>query len=271
MDFVCPKCGGELSLADGRVKKCPLGHSYDRAKAGYYNLLLGNSSGTHGDNKLMLDARHRFLSRGFYRPLAEAIKEAVLLLGGVGAVVLDAGAGEGYYTELVERALFERDGSSNVLAFDISKEAARYIPKRDERISVAVASSYDIPLPSASVDIALNVFAPMAKDEIKRVLKSGGKFIIAFPDRLHLFSLKKAIYKTPYENNPDSTELDGFRLLFDKEVKYNMELSTKEDIESLFMMTPYAYRTGKEERERVLGLDRLICEAEFRLVAYELI
>ena len=61
MDFACPKCKGALMLL-GNTKKCENGHSYDRAKAGYYNLLLGAGGGTHGDNAEMVEARRAFLS-----------------------------------------------------------------------------------------------------------------------------------------------------------------------------------------------------------------
>ena len=35
------------------------------------------------------------------------------------------------------------------------------------------------------------------------------------------------------------------------------------------MMTPYAYRTRKEDSERVLSLDRLTTEVEFILFVYK--
>ena len=66
MDFACPKCKGVLTLLEN-TKRCPLGHCFDRAKAGYYNLLLGVGGGTHGDNAEMVEARRAFLGRGYYQ------------------------------------------------------------------------------------------------------------------------------------------------------------------------------------------------------------
>lgn len=37
--FACPVCGGPLSRNGGSFA-CPKGHSFDRAKSGYINLLL---------------------------------------------------------------------------------------------------------------------------------------------------------------------------------------------------------------------------------------
>lgn len=268
MDFVCPKCGGALSVFDGGIKRCALGHSFDRAKEGYYNLLLGVGGGAHGDNELMLRARRDFLDRGYYEPLAKALTETVLSVTGKGGALLDAGCGEGYYTNLVERALFQRDGGSMVLAFDISKAAVKMTAKRNKAVKSAVASAYAIPLSDSSVDTVMNVFSPMAISETLRVLKTGGRFVLVYPDRDHLFSLKAAIYNTPYKNAPEGGELSGMRLDSVNSVAYTMDLDTPEAINSLFMMTPYAYRTSEAGRVRLSALTSLKCEAQFLIATY---
>ena len=42
-----------------------------------------------------------------------------------------------------------------------------------------------------------------------------------------------------------------------------------EKISSLFMMTPYAYRTPKQSAEKLLEMTELSCEAEFIILVYE--
>lgn len=268
MDFACPKCKGALTLLDN-VKKCDNGHSYDRAKGGYFNLLLGVGGGTHGDNAEMVLARREFLSRGHYRPLADKIAALVCTYTVARACVLDAGCGEGYYTDIIENTLFERDGVSNLLAFDISRDAVKCALKRNKRVSYAVATSYDMPLSDASVDTVYNVFSPLATDEVGRVLKTGGKFIMIYPGSDHLFALKTVIYETPYKNEHRDTEIPGFSLIHYETFRYDLTLATQDDVRSLFMMTPYAYRTRREDRERVLALNSLVTEAEFCIAVYE--
>lgn len=268
MDFACPKCKGALIL-DANTKKCKNNHCFDRAKAGYYNLLLGVGGGTHGDNAEMVEARRTFLSRGYYEPLSDKLADLVILHTPHGGCVLDAGCGEGYYTDKVEKALALRDDGANVLAFDISRDAVKHACRRNREISYAVATSYDMPLSDGTVDTVLNVFSPLAMSEVSRVLATGGRFIMAYPGRDHLFGLKSAIYKTPYKNEPQDTELDGFRLLSHDTLRYVIELNTPEDIRSLFMMTPYAYRTPKEDRDRVLSLSKISTEVEFIIDVYE--
>ena len=268
MLFVCPKCAAQLSTGEGRAV-CPLGHSYDRARGGYYNLLLGSSGHTHGDNKEMVLARRAFLGAGHYLPLAERIAALVLENSDTGDKILDVGLGEGYYTDIIERAIFMRDGESSVSGFDISKDAVRVAGGKNKRLSLAVASAYRMPVPDGEVDLAVNMFSPLALAETRRVLRYGGVFIMAIPDRLHLFGLKSAIYDSPYENEVQDTALDGFELIHDESLSYTLNLTEKEDIRSLFMMTPYAYRTGARERERLFSLDALTTEVAFRIFAYK--
>ena len=55
----------------------------------------------------------------------------------------------------------------------------------------------------------------------------------------------------------------------DKNKKYPPNASeTGEKINNLFMMTPYAYRTGREDRGRVMSLESLVTEAEFCIAVY---
>ena len=75
MFFVCPKCKGKLIIKDTGAAVCGAGHSYDKSRFGYYNLLLGGSGGDHGDNREMVKARREFLGSGFYEPLASSIAE----------------------------------------------------------------------------------------------------------------------------------------------------------------------------------------------------
>ena len=268
MDFICPKCRAELVLCAGACV-CASGHSYDVARAGYVNLLPSSGAGVHGDNKLMLSARRDFLNTGHYLPLRDAVCDLALRYSESVPRVIDIGCGEGYYTDKLERALFERDGESRVCAFDISKDAVRYAGARNKRVSYAVASAYCVPALDGTFSLAVNMFSPLAREETLRVLSRGGIFIVAYPGEEHLFELKSKIYDTPYKNAPEDTALDGFRLLECRRLTYNMHLSSGDEIRALFMMTPYAYRTKKENSERVLSLDGLDTTADFYICVYE--
>ncbi len=269
MDFVCPVCRGTLTSSDNLTKRCPLGHGFDRARAGYYNLLVGRGGKNHGDNREMVDARRAFLSLGYYSPLAERVGELALENSSCGSTVLDVGAGEGYYTRRVADAIINRDGGCNMLAFDISKEAVKQLSRLCPEISTAVASAYSMPIADGTIDLALLLFSPLAREEIHRVLRVGGRLIMVFPGEEHLYGLKAAVYDTPYKNTPEPTELSGFRLLGDESLSYTASLGSREEIKSLFYMTPYAYRTPREARERIEKLTTLKTQIDFRILTYE--
>lgn len=268
MRFACPKCGEKLNSEEKRAL-CKNNHSYDRARGGYYNLLLSGAGGVHGDNKEMVVARRAFLGGGYYEPLVKRLCDLVKDFTPAGGCLLDAGAGEGYYTDKVERALFLRDGKSDVSAFDISKDAVREIGKKNPRISLAVAGSYHMPIADSEFDTVINTFSPLALSETCRVLKKGGYFIMAIPGEMHLYDLKAVIYDTPYKNEVQDTALEGFELVMDDSLSYKFLLECPEAINNLFMMTPYAYRTKPSDRAKVAVLTSLECTADFRVFVYK--
>ena len=111
--LLCPKCGNKL-VREERVWRCQNNHSYDIAKRGYVNLALHHKA-LSGDDREMVKARTRFLSHGYYAPLQAALVE--LVRGYHPSVVIDAGCGEGYYTNRVKQE------TDTLLGFDLSKYA----------------------------------------------------------------------------------------------------------------------------------------------------
>lgn len=112
--LICPHCEQPLTR-DGQAYRCQLGHTFDVAREGYVNLLRRPTK-LPSDTKEMLAARRRFMDRGYYRPLAEAISATIhewLHTRGataeqVASGVLDAGCGEGYFTRAVAQTLATR-------------------------------------------------------------------------------------------------------------------------------------------------------------------
>jgi 23S rRNA (guanine745-N1)-methyltransferase len=80
--------------------------------------------------------------------------------------------------------------------------------------------------------------------------------------------MKRKIYDIPYKNEVKPYELDGFEFVGKREIKYGIRLSSREDIASLFSMTPYYYRTGREQQERLAGLSELETTVHFELLTY---
>ncbi len=265
-NFVCPVCKNALEKRENSLI-CQNGHCFDISRKGTVNLLRSNKS-SHGDDKLMVSARKSFLDKGYYAPLMDAVSAAALSYAKDGCTVLDCGCGECYYTAAIAREIRSAGISADIIGIDVSKEAVSSGASRHAGISLAVASVYDIPLPDKSTDIVVSLFAPFAGSEYLRVLKEGGIYITAFPLEDHLFELKQTVYDTPYRNEVSPLDIEGFELLESHELRFTMELSSNADIIALFEMTPYCYKTSRDDRAKLDHLDSLCVTAEFGTAAY---
>lgn len=264
--LICPKCKEKLNI-EGRSYICPNKHCFDTAKSGYVNLLLANqmNSALPGDNKLMVQARKAFLDKGYYFPLAEKLCETVSRYAFDKCRILDAGCGEGYYTEKVASAC----PYAEIVGIDISKNAADYAARRTKSVKFAVASVFHLPVADESCDIVSTLFAPYCGEEFLRVLKNGGVMVMVIPSERHLWQLKCAVYDEPYLNEVKDFALDGFELLSRETVTGEITLPCTEDITALFSMTPYYYKTGIEGQQRLSRLETLTTEIGFEVLAYK--
>lgn len=268
--FCCPVCGGPL-VREERAYRCAAGHSYDIAKEGYTYLLPPNRkhSADPGDDKAMSAARREFLSRGHYAPLRQTLIEAVAARTGETPVLLDAGCGEGYYTSGIRRSLAVMGRVPRMAGIDISKPILRLAAKQEPYVEFAVASCYHLPFPDEAADLLLDCFSPLAIDEFRRVLKPGGYFLYVVPGPRHLWELKEVLYDQPYLNEEKETPYDGFAYETILPVDFTLHLEAQSDIQALFRMTPYFWKTPKSGAERLAALDALDCQASFRVHVFQ--
>ncbi len=263
--FICPVCKNELSLRE-KSYVCANGHNFDVSKDGYVNLLMSQKSSAkrHGDDNFMVRCRRDFLIKGFYKKLCDGVCEAIKGAVVENGVIADIGCGEGYYTGAVKLS-----GDYNICGIDISKNALKYAAKALKGSEFAVASAFSLPFKDESVDCVLSVFAPSCYEEFYRVLKMGGVLVKAVPLENHLWDLKCALYDKPYKNKPEVRNEDLFKLHSVKEIKYNITLDNNEDIMNLFGMTPYYYKTGRAETEKLLQKNTLTTTVHFGVEIYE--
>ena len=270
--FCCPICGGPLQMEKTRLF-CENGHSFDRARQGYTHLLPPNRmhSKEPGDTKEMVNSRRAFLESGAYGCFAEKLCELVweCLQGIPSPFLLDAGCGEGYYTGKMEAYLRERGLSPRVAGFDISKSAVRAAAGKYKGCQFAVASAFAVPAADGSADCLTNVFAPIVPEECKRVVKPGGVMILAVPGPRHLYGLKEILYDAPYENEYRETEYPGFVFVRRDTVEDTLVLDDREQIQNLFAMTPYYWKTPESGSRRLTETPHLQTEIRFDFLIYQ--
>lgn len=266
MSYLCPHCHTPLTR-DGNSCFCVNRHCFDYAKQGYLNLLCSNSSSNHGDDKMMVEARSRFLDAGHYAPLRDALQEEILRVLPRNVSLLDAGCGEGYYTHTIYETT--KENGVSVFGVDVSKQAILHCCRRTKDVSWSVASVYDLPFPDRFFGGIVSVFSPFAKEEFERVLTTGGFLFMVIPLEDHLWELKRAVYNTPYKNAPSKKELSGFLLKDEKKIRYTFTLHHNDEVKSLFSMTPYAHNTSPRDMERLNVLTSLSVTADFSLLIYQ--
>ena len=265
--FCCPVCGAVLTR-EARSLRCSAGHSYDLAKEGYVNLLPANHrhSASPGDDREMVTARTRFLDGGWYAPLRERLCRLAEQVCGAEPILLDAGCGEGYYTAALCETLQRHGGRT--AGVDLSKAAVKRAAKRCPSAEIAVSSVYRLPVPTASVNLLVNCFSPLAAEEFARVLKPGGTFLYVVPGPRHLWELKTILYDEPYENEEKREDYPGFRLAGVEPVETSFTLRDRESIQALFHMTPYTWKTPKDGAARLAEREELTVTAQFRIHEY---
>lgn len=258
--LICPVCGKPLEFT-AQVAGCAGGHRFDIAREGYVNLLRSSKPGDQiGDDKASARARRNFLDKGYYRVLQS---ELCSIFANKQGSVLDICCGEGYYT-----AALGENPALQVYGFDISREMVRLAAKRGNG-RYFVANMANIPVADRSMDYATHLFAPFQEASFARILKPGGRLYTVVPGRRHLFGLKQALYETPYENDEQLPKTSILRPISTRKVTDTICLTSQEDIQAVFRMTPYYFHTAPKDKEKLLPLTTLETEVEFIIAEFE--
>jgi 23S rRNA (guanine745-N1)-methyltransferase len=269
--YACPVCQQVLQCSKNTLI-CTQHHSFDRHKKGYVNLLMSQhkNSNAPGDNIDMVNGRREFLRAGHYQDFADAIvalaSECQTSADDALAIV-DAGCGEGFYTEQIQQAL----NTDQVYGFDISKPAITAAAK-DKNVDWCVASSNRPPYLDSSFDLVVSVFSRVESEAFLRILKPKGYVLYAGPGDNHLHGLRSIIYDEVNDYSSDKHHdyfAEGFCLINSVSLQVPIALDSHASIMQLVSMTPHAHRSSRAGRERLDLTHSLSDVGDFKLYLYQ--
>jgi 23S rRNA (guanine745-N1)-methyltransferase len=240
-------------------------HCYDISAQGHTNLCPGKSTG--GDDKCAVRSKTEFLNLGHYKPISDKVCEILSELD-ENNTVIDAGCGEGYYTNNIALKT-----NAHTYGFDLSKEAIISASKSAKRQGLQnarffVGGIYNLPVCDESADAITNIFAPCAEGEFSRILKNGGRLVIVAAGENHLYGLKASIYDEVHTNDERADLPQNMKLEAEYNLSFKIFLGTPEEIRSLFSMTPYSYRTSEKDMQKLYALTSLETEVEVNIYVY---
>ena len=245
--FCCPICGTRMKVTKSGRFICKKEHTFDVSKKGYINLL--NETKKTNYDKELFKSRKEIFQQGFYLTVADEIKKIILEFAQSQKLekinILDAGCGEGYYSNHV--AELEQ---VNIFGFDISKEAVSLATDYPSEVSWCIADLSNLPFKERSMDIILDVFTPANYKEFKRVLKNQGLLIKAIPGDEYLKEIRELAAEQLSSKNYSNEDTVKYaeshmRLLGRKKICYAVPV-TKDQVMDFIRMTPMTSRLDRE-------------------------
>lgn len=283
LPLLCPVCRAPLTTADGGTAAgrtalvCRSGHSFDAARQGYYNLLVGKGTVFEADTAEMVAARFNFLDAGHYRPLADAVAAVVVpVVAGGECTILDSGTGTGHYLRGLLDRVEPATTSVTAIALDISKFALRRAARLNpEALSLACDVWQPLPVADDAVDVITVIFAPRNVQEFARVLRPGGRLVVVTPRAGHLAAVAGATGMLGIEADKDLRLADSMSGRFIVQASQDLDVPmalTPGEVADLAFMGPAGHHLDHAALAARLSVAAPVTEvqARFRITVFGL-
>ncbi len=246
----CPIDGSPLSGVEPCSLRCGQGHTFDIAKLGYANLLpvQFKPSRDPGDSKPMVLARQAVFASGLFRDVQETLVRIVAdrLNQSTGAVqpplIVDAGCGEGYYTQSLSTEL-----SVRTLGADISKPAIQLAARQYKTPCFVIANNKKLPVAVGSPTVITSLFGFETWEPWSALQSPGQSVVCVSAGRDHLKEIRQIIYPEVITHDPPEpvpASLKYYRSMQTVPVKRVHTSVDPEITTPLLTMTPHGVKAG---------------------------
>jgi len=265
--LACPIDG--LALDAENSFRCPSAHTYDLSKDGYINLLpvQFKPSADPGDSRSMVSARRSVMQSGLFEPVSCRVcdlVEGALLTIADGALIVDAGCGEGYYTHQIQKRLTTQcsSGSSSsaqfgpgsILGVDISKWAIRAAARQYRDLSWAVANNKRLPIVRGSVGLITSLFGFECWNEWATQQTKDQQVLVVSAGPTHLLEIRELIYETvAIHDSPlfPEARLAGYSQIHHESFTCQRPITEPSLLTKVVAMTPHAHRVNSDSIRRL--------------------
>ena len=202
------RCGQPLQQQDSRLA-CSNGHSFDRARQGYWPLIQpqDRQSLKAGDHEDAVDARARWLARGTMQGLVQHLEDWTRESQvGDETKTLELGSGEG----TLARELFQHLPGL-YCGIELSKRAIKLAARKWPQATWVLANAdRTLPIGDNSIHRCLSMFGRRPVPEVKRVLHPEGSALIVVPGPSDLIELREAVQKQGTQRDRTKPIVDEF-------------------------------------------------------------
>jgi 23S rRNA (guanine745-N1)-methyltransferase len=261
----CSVRGCGLALrSKARTLRCPAGHAFDIARAGYVNLLQpqDKKSAQPGDARAAVQARRRFLQSGALAGLVAAIRDVA---GPPVRRLLDVGCGEGFFT-----AELARGWGASALGLDLSSEACDAAARTHAGCSFIVANAdRELPFMDGSFDRIVSITARRNAPEMARLLAPGGDAILVVAGPDDLAELRDVLHGVAPQVDRTPSLRAHMEPLFELSDQRSFQTRIELDRAGIADVLAMTYRGSRaREAERAAKLERLTTKLSAEILQF---
>jgi 23S rRNA (guanine745-N1)-methyltransferase len=264
---LCPVrgCGRPLGLG-ARAAVCPAGHSFDRARSGYWNLLQPQDRRARapGDAAAVVEARRRSLGRGLGAALRDEVVSGLRARGlPPGAAVLDAGCGGGFFLQALTAQLGVAGVGVDISAAAVNA-AARAWP---EGLFIVANADRALPFGAGAFAAILSLTGPKNAAEFHRLLAPGGWLVVAVPGADDLAEVREVLHGAATRDDRGGRIARLFAAEFEPSASTTARLAARLDAAGVADLLAGAYRGARHrERARLAGVAELTVTVSYQIL-----